>query len=279
MGEPFIGTEALGAGRLTPHRLRSHYDRIHRDVYLQRGSELTAAARAKAAWLWSGRVGVVAGQSAASVHGAKWVDATAPAEVLYPNRRPPVGIRTWSDRYAADEVERLGGVVVTTPARTALDIACRYPLADAVAAVDALARATGLKIADVKLLAERYRGRRGIRAAFEVMELVDPGAESPQETRVRLLLIEAGFPRPETQIPVLDEYGEVVAVLDMGWRAIKVGVDYDGKHHRMSRGQFNRDIRRFEAITESGWDDVRVTAEDTDGSIIGRVRRAFDRRT
>lgn len=65
----------------------------------------------------------------------------------------------------------------------------------------------------------------------------------------------------------------------MGWRAIKVGVDYDGKHHRLSRGQFDRDIRRFEAITESGWDDVRVTAQDTDGSIIGRVRRAFDRRT
>ncbi|HYO01978.1 MAG TPA: hypothetical protein VET27_08840 [Mycobacterium sp.] len=279
MGEPFIGSEALGGGRLTPYRLRSRYDAVHRDVYLPRGSELTAAARAKAAWLWSGRAGVVAGQSAAALHGAKWVDAAAPAEILYPNRRPPDGIRTSSDRYGVDEIEKAFGVVVTTPARTALDIACRYPLDDAVAAIDSLARATRLKVADVQLLAERYRGRRGIRAALEALDLVDPGAESPQETRVRLLLIKAGFPRPETQIPVYDEYGKLVAVIDMGWRAIKVGVDYEGEHHRMSRIQFDKDIRRFEAVTESGWDDVRVTAEDTDGSIIGRVGRAFDRRT
>jgi hypothetical protein len=47
-------------------------------------------------------------------------------------------------------------VVVTTPARTAFDIACRYPLDPAVAAIDALARATRLKIADVELIAQRY---------------------------------------------------------------------------------------------------------------------------
>jgi hypothetical protein len=111
------------------------------------------------------------------------------------------------------------------------------------------------------------------------LDLVDVGAESPQETRVRLLLIRAGFPRPETQIPVYDEYGQLVAVIDMGWRDLMVGVDYEGEHHRMSRHQLDRDIRRSEAVTELGRDDVRVTAEDTDGSIIGRVGRAFARRT
>ncbi|MDT5074282.1 MAG: hypothetical protein QOH82_3602, partial [Mycobacterium sp.] len=268
------------AGRVTPYQLRSKFDAVHRDVYLPRGSELTAAAQATAAWLWSGRAGVIAGQSAAALHGAKWVDAHRPAELLYPNRRPPDGIRTWSDRYEDDEVQALrGGLVVTTPARTALDIACRYPLGHAVAAIDALARATKLKTADVDLLAQRYRGRRGVRAALEALDLVDAGAESPQETRVRLVLVKAGFPRPETQIPVYDEYGQLVAVIDMGWRDLRLGVDYEGAHHRMSRRQFDRDIRRYEAVAESGWDDVRITGEDTDGSIIGRVGRAFDRRT
>jgi YD repeat-containing protein len=280
MGEPFIGSEALAAGRVTPYQLRSKFDAVHRDVYLPRGSELTAATRATAAWLWSGRAGVIAGQSAAALHGAKWVDARRPAELLYPNRRPPSGIRSWSDRYEDDEVQPLaGGLVLTTPARTALDIACRYPPGPAVAAIDALARATKLKTADVEMLAQRYRGRRGIRAALEALDLVDAGAESPQETRVRLVLVKAGFPRPETQIPVYDEYGQLVAVIDMGWRDLRVGVDYDGAHHRMSRRQFDRDVRRYEAVAESGWDDVRITGEDTDGSIIGRVGRAFDRRT
>ena len=138
----FSGSDALRRGDLTAYQLRNRFEAIHRDVYLPRETELTAALRAKAAWLWSGRAGVVAGQSAAALHGARWVDANAPAELLYANRRPPAGIRAWSDRYDDDEVEVSGGVVVTTPERTALDIACRYPLDRAVAAIDALARAT-----------------------------------------------------------------------------------------------------------------------------------------
>ena len=202
MGEPFIGSEAIASGRLTPYALRSRFVTIHPDVYLPPDAELTASLRAKAAWLWSRRQGVVAGQSAAALHGAKWVDARRPAEVLWPNRRPAREIRTWSDRVADDEVEVVNGMRVTTPARTALDIACRYPPGKAVATIDALARATHLKMADVELLADRYKGRRGIRQARAVLDLVDPGAESPQETWLRLLVIRNGFPRPKTQIPV-----------------------------------------------------------------------------
>ncbi|GAB7070274.1 hypothetical protein H7J06_25275 [Mycobacterium hodleri] len=279
MGEPFVGSEALAAGHLTPYHLRSRFVAVHRDVYLPKGSELTAATRARAAWLWSGRAGIVAGQSAAALHRAKWVDDDAPAEILFGNRRPPDGITTWSDRFDDDETSYVDGVRVTTPARTALDIACRYPRGRAVAAIDALARATKLTVSDVELLAERHRGRRGIRAAVEVLDLVDAGAESPQETRVRLVLVAAGFPPPETQIPVYDEWGQLVAVVDLGWRDLKVGVDYEGKHHRMTRRQFARDIRRHADLTELGWDDVRITAEDSDGAIIGRVGRALRRRT
>lgn len=278
MWEPFIGSEARAAGRLTKYQLRSRYVAVHHDVYLPRGATLTAASRARAAWLWSGRTAIVAGRSAAALHGAKWVSHDAPAQLLYGNRRPPKEIHTWSDRYADDEIETIRGVVVTTPVRTALDIACHYPFDSAVAAIDALARATKLKMADVELLAERYRGRRGIRAALEVLDLVDPGAESPQETRVRLILIRAGFPRPETQLPVYDEFGQLVAELDMGWRDAMVGVDYEGKHHWKTPQQIRRDIRRHEAVTELRWIDVRVTSEDTDGAIIGRVKRAWARR-
>lgn len=279
MANPFIGSEAVAAGRLTKYQLRSKYVAVHHDVYLPRESTLTAASRAKSAWLWSGRAAVVAGRSAAALHGAKWVADDAPAQILYGNRRPPQGIQTWSDRFADDEVQTVNGVVVTTPGRTALDIACHCPFDSAVAAIDALARATKLELAHVEALAERYRGRRGIRSALEVLDLVDPGAESPQETRVRLLLIRAGFPRPETQLPVYDEFGQLVAQLDMGWRDVMVGVDYEGKHHWKTPQQIRRDIRRHEVVTELGWIDLRVTAEDSDGAIIGRVARARARRT
>jgi hypothetical protein len=278
MGDPFIGSEALRSNQLTPYALRSRFAAMHPDVYLPTDAEVTAITRAKAAWLWSGRQGVVAGQSAAALHGARWVDNHGPAELLWPNRRPPTGIRAWSDRFTDDEVESIDEILVTTPARTALDIACRYPPGKAVAAIDALARATQLKMADVELLADRYSGRRGIRKARTVLDLVDPGAESPKETWLRLLVIRHGFPRPQTQIPVYNEYGVLVAALDMGWEHIKLGLDYEGDHHRNPL-RFNKDIRRHDDVTELGWMDIRVTSQDTEGGIIGRLTTEWSRRT
>jgi AbiEi antitoxin C-terminal domain len=273
-----MGSEAVASGALTPYALRTKFIAIHRDIYVPRGIELTPVVRAHAAWLWSQRRGVIAGRSASALHGAKWVDANRPAEIIYENRHAPAGIRSWSDRIEDDELTLLGGVKVTTPARTALDLACRDPAAKAVAAIDALARATDLKMADVELLADRYRGRRGIRKARGIFHLVDAGAESPRETWLRLVLIRAGFPLPQTQIAVYDEYGQLVAVLDMGWKRLKLAVEYDGDHHWTDRRQFRRDIRRAEALTDLGWIDIRVTAEDTEGGVIARVSAAWDRR-
>ncbi|HET6732967.1 hypothetical protein [Mycobacterium sp.] len=278
MVDPFIGSEAVASGRLSPYALRSRFVAMCPDVYVQTNTEVTAVTRAKAAWLWSRRQGVVAGQSAAALHGAKWVDAQRPAEVLWPNRRPPAGIRAWSDRFSDDEVEVIGGIRVTTPARTALDLACRYPHGAAVAAIDALARATHLKMVDVELLADRYAGRRGIRKARSVLVLVDSGAESPRETWLRLLVIRNGFPRPQTQIPVYDQYGALIAVLDMGWEDVKIALDYEGEHHR-NPVRFNKDIRRHDDVTDLGWTDIRVTSQDTEGGIIGRLTTAWRRRT
>lgn len=278
MKVPFIGIEALAEGSLTPYALRTKFVKLYPDVYVSREIDLTATVRAEAAWLWSRRNGVLAGRSAAALHGTKWVDARLPAEIIHSNRRPPAGIRAWSDAVAEDETDIVNGITVTTPARTALDIASRYPLDAAVAAIDALARRTRLKMADVDLVAERYKGRRGIRRARKVLDLVDPGAESPRETWLRLLLIRGGFPPPTTQIPVYDKYGVLVAVLDMGWEDIKVAAEYDGDQHRTDRRRFNNDIRRAEAVNELGWINIRVTVEDTEGGILHRVATAFARR-
>jgi hypothetical protein len=280
MGEPLIGSEAVASGALTPYELRSRFVALYPDVYLPTDAEVTAATRARGAWLWTKRRGIVAGQSAAALHGAKWVDARRPAELLWPNRRPPRGIRTWSDRFDDDdEIETVEGVRATTAARTALDIACRYPPDRAVAAIDALARKTHLKVADVELLADRYRGRRGIRQAHTVLDLVDPGADSPRETWLRLLVTRHGFPRPQTQIPVYDEFGALVAVFDLGWEDKMIAMDYEGEHHRINRRRFNHDIRKAETVAQLGWTDIRVTAEDGGGGIIRRLTTAWCRRT
>ncbi len=274
MTDPFLGSEALGIGALTPYELRSRYVALHKDVYVPKDAELTAVLRAKACWLRSRRRGVLAGFSAAALHGSKWIDASRPAEIIHTNRRRAGGVRVCEERIEPDEITVVDGMRVTTPARTALDLACRYPTDAAVAAIDALMQATDLKMADVEPLADRYRGRRGMKAARAALVLVDGGAQSPKETWMRLLLVRAGFPRPQTQIRVLNEWGWAEAYLDIGWEDIKVAVEYDGAQHQTSRYHYVRDVGRLEKLELMGWIVVRVVAENHPNDIIRRVREA-----
>ncbi|MGD1280613.1 DUF559 domain-containing protein [Mycobacterium seoulense] len=278
MGEPFVGSEAIACGLVTKSQLETRYHRLFRGVYIDRDAELTAAVRAKAAWLWTGRRGIVAGFSAAALHGSKWVDDTRVVELIHTNHHRWGGMQLHRDTVAADEIEIIGGLTVTSPTRTALDLGCWYPTMTAVAGIDALARATQIKAADVELLAERYSGRRGIVQAREAIALFDSGAQSPKESWLRVVLIQAGLPRPQTQIQVLDEFGSVFAYLDMGWEEVKVAVEYDGEQHRSDRRQYTWDVRRLETLERLGWIVVRVVAGDRPGDIVHRVRAARARR-
>jgi hypothetical protein len=278
MAEPFIGSEAVASGDVVKSALRTRYIKLFRDVYIYPGAELTPIIRARAGWLWSRRRGIVAGLSASAVHGAEWVDATAPLEIIHSNRNPLPGLRIRGDLIEDDEIVTIDGLPVTTPARTALDLACWHPTDRAVAAIDALMRATAVKLADIETLVQRYPKRRGIRRAREALGLADAGAQSPKETWLRLLLIRAGLPRPQTQIPVRDEFGGLIAYLDMGWEDVKVAAEYDGEHHRNDRSQYNWDIKRHEMLERLGWIVVRVVASDRPAAIISRVRAAQSRR-
>lgn len=275
MDTPFIGREALDAGLITRHDLRGRFVTVYPGVYVAAGTQLTPTDRARAAWLWSKRKGVLAGPSAAAMHGAKWLDPHAPAALLYWNCRPPNGIHTWADAVAADEVAVLAGMRVTTAARTAFDLARHIPGDPAIAAVDALLRATRTSVTDLHRLIDGHRGDKGVRRARAVLDLVDPGAESPRETWVRLLIVRAGLPRPDTQIPVYDEYGQLIARIDMGWEAAKTAVEYDGDHHWTSRTQMTRDIRRTDHLHALGWIVIRVTADDTPATILWRIESAL----
>jgi hypothetical protein len=278
MGQPFVGSEAIAGGVLTKSQLETRYTRVFRDVYIDRDAEITAVVRAEAGWLWTRRRGVAAGFSAAALHGSKWVDDRRPAELIHDNHHRAAGIQLHRDTVEADEIEMIGGVAVTSPTRTALDLGCWYPKMTAVAGIDALAGATEIKAADVELLAHRYPGRRGIARARRAVELFDAGAQSPKESWLRVVLIDAGLPRPQTQIPVVDEFGNAVAYLDMGWADMKVAVEYDGEQHRTNRRQYTWDVRRLEMLERLAWIVIRVVAGDRPAEVVRRVRAALARR-
>ena len=258
---PFIGTEALAAGTVTRRALASRHYMVYRNVYLRNGVELTPVRRAVAAWLWSARNATVAGTSAAALHGSQSIDSELPAELIRTEACDVSGIVIHRGRLRDDEICVVHGIPVTTPARTAFDLGRRDRLETSIIRVDALANATGLKPEDVERLAESHRGARGMVQLRRVLELMDGGAESPQETRTRLLLIAAGFPKPQTQIVVVDEYGSFVGRVDMGWKEWKVGVEYDGPQHWTDPDQHARDIDRLADLAAQGWVIIRVSRD------------------
>ncbi|WP_019972518.1 hypothetical protein [Mycobacterium sp. 141] len=274
MGEPFIGSEALTAGRLTRHHLRTRFVAVHQDVYVARDVRPNAVLRAKACWLRSRRHGVLAGFSASAVHGARWVSAELPAYIIDNNRRPARGIVVWSDAIDEDEVCLIAGMRVTTPVRTALDLACKFPEATAVPAIDALARATKTKVADIELAAEHQAGRRGIKQARTTIALVDAGAESPRETWLRLLVIRADYPPPRTQHPIYNEFGVLIGEVDMAWPDMKIALEYEGRDH-LDPDQLRKDILRVEEMIRAGWIVIRVTCRDGEGGILKRLATAW----
>lgn len=270
----FRGSEAIERGDVTRHELQRWYRPIFPGVYTEAGQQLSLRQRTEAAWLWSRRRGVVAGVAAAALHGAQWVDADQRIELIWSSTRPPVGIAAREQTLADDEVTRVAGLPLTTLVRTAYDLGRLLPRGQAVARLDALMRARQFSTEAVLMLAERYPAARGIRRLRASLDLVDGGAASPKETELRLLLIDAGFPRPTTQIPIVINF-HTFAVLDMGWPEFGVAVEYDGDQHRTDRSRYVWDQRRLRKLEELGWIIIRVVAEDTDEDIIARVRRAL----
>lgn len=275
---PFIGAEALSAGLLRKHQLRSGFSAIFPGVYLPSGYEPSFVERVEAAWLWSHRKGVVCGLTAARRYGAKWISDDLPIELVWPNARPPEGIVTCDVRLDTGETVLLKGLPTTSLERTAFDLARRRPLRAAVARLDALGAATSLDYSGVRDLSRRHKGVPRVRQIEQALELHDPGSQSPKETWLRLLIVDAGFPRPRTQIPVRGRSGRRY-YLDMGWEDIKVAVEYDGDHHRTGRSQFARDIVRLEELAELGWIIIRVAADTPPAEVIRRLNKAWAART
>lgn len=276
--DPFIGTEALAAGVVNRYQLGTRYRAVHRNVYAPRDAHLSAVQKARAAWLWSGRRATIVGVSASALHGSLWIDARLPAELNQLSQHHTPGVVLHNDTLDPDEVRTLRGLPVTTAARTAFDLGRRKGLTLAVIRLDALMRATEVKAADIAPLIGRHRGARGLVQLRRAIALADAGAESPQETRTRLVLADAGLQPERTQIDVFDSYGYHVGRIDMGWDSWNVGVEYDGAQHWTDPRQRARDIDRQAELESLGWRIVRVGAgmlRDRPNTIVARTRQAL----
>jgi len=268
--EPFIGSEALAAG-MTRGVLRARYTAILPGIYLPKGTEPTLLERAQAAWLWSGKKGIIAGRTAAGLYRQPWQVSSDPVEMIARNSRHPSGVVVYNERICIDEITCWHGLPITEPVRTALDLARHLPRDEAVTLADPLTAATAITRTDILQLAERYRGTRAIRTASRAILDIDPGARTPEQTRVRLLLSDSGMRPTRSQIRITDGWDDFL--LPMGWPELKVGVDCD-----LADADLGHVVKKSEFLQSQGWLYIPVLAQHTDRSVFHRVREAVTTR-
>jgi very-short-patch-repair endonuclease len=256
LSQPFRGSDAIAAGLVTPKVLRGpRFRRLLTGIYIRADVEITLEVRSRAAHLLVDGRGALGGFSAAELLGATCGSLDAPAEIVVPHGLmvPRPGLLVRHDELAPDEVTEAEGCTVTSPLRTAYDLARRLPLVEAVVAVDALAYVQKIVPADVLLLARRHLGSRGSAQLPDVVVLSNALAESPMETRIRLALHFAGLPPPVLQHPV-GPYR-----LDMAYPELMVAVEYDGRDH-LDPDRALRDLNRATYLGRCGWVVLRFRA-------------------
>ncbi len=261
-GRFFLGSWAIRSGLLTAGQLRGPaWRRLFRDLYVDASVPDTHRLRARAAASLLVPGAVVTGASAAVLWGVDLVAAGDQVELTvppgsHPRRHPGLVVRRTG--LPDGDVCVRAGVRLSTPEATVLRLARALPRDDAVVAADRLIRVAGIDLVAL-------RNRAAVPGAAPprvraVCALADGLAESPPETRVRLLLRGGGLPTPVAQYEIRHG-GLFVARVDFAWPEVKVALEYDGAWHGET-GQFARDRRRLNRMQEAGWRVVFVTAAD-----------------
>ncbi len=194
------------------------------------------------------RDAVFAGLTAAWLYGLDF-DPIHPIEVIVPpdsQARSRAGLTVRHRCNIESAVVR--GLRALTVHRTLSDLSIRLSAVETLIALDAAIKA-GLVDRPSLLACNRLR-RLG--------ELAMP-AESPMETRLRWLPIEAGLPEPEVQTDLHDAHGRFVGRADLHYRMARLVIEYDGGNHR---DRLVEDNRRQNALINAGYRVLRFTASD-----------------
>jgi hypothetical protein len=219
---------------------------------------------------------VFSGGSAAWLLGLD-LQPTDPVEVVVP---PWSGVRTRTGlvvrhcEISPDEVVSVRGLSVLSLPLTLAGLCLQWPAVEALVALDMAVQRRLTDPAALADYAEAAKGRAGM-ARLRTLALLAAPAESPMETRLRWLLIQAGLPRPDVQTNLCDAASNFVGRADLYYPAARLVVEYDGGNHRE---RLVDDDRRQNLLVNAGYRLLRFTAADIHSRpdvLVAQVRAAL----
>ena len=190
---------------------------------------------------------------------AEPIDVTAARDDL--SRSARGGIRRRIADLPDADVVVVGGLRVTSPARTIVDLARTEPMLLALQLADGALRDEHCTAADLVAVCDRMVRVPNVRRARRVAELTRPGVDSPQETLVRRQIVDAGLPEPTPRLE-LHEDGRLLAAGDLGYWKWLIWLEYDGYEFHSERGMFGSDRSRDRWLGRRGWEVMRLHADD-----------------
>lgn len=257
---PFTTREARDAG-ITPGQLRGPaFRRLLKGVHVAAGTPPSPLLLVQAALSTHPADAFASHLSAATVLGIPVPPHPyAHVSVVRPdNRRRRQGVVC--HRAAPDApVRTVRGIRVSAPLQTFVELAAVLVLVDLVAAGDYIVSRGWCTPAELVAHCASSRDRHSARA-LEAARFVRSGVDSVMETRIRMLLVLAGFPEPQVNLSIRNEHGDVVVRFDLSYPVVRVAVEYDGRQHADSHAQYDRDIDRRERLDSWRWRIVVVTS-------------------
>ncbi len=171
------------------------------------------------------------------------------------------------------------GFPVTSPLRTAFDLAGRLPLVEGVVVIDLALHQGLIDLEKFGGYVRGHAGRPGVVRARRVVANAEPKSESPMESRLRMLLVLAGLPRFEAQFHLYTPRGVFAGRPDLFYPDARVAVEFDGENHR---DRLVSDDRRQNRIPDLGVTLLRYTTPDLldrPSAIVAEVSAALRRGT
>ena len=274
---PFTVEDARRAGLSRWHLEGASWRRLGPGIYAWARLAETPALKLDAARLRLPVSAAFAGKTAAWLYGLD-VAPCDPIEMILPGdgegwERGGVSVRR-AELDDCDVVVR-GGFRTTSLVRTLSDLSQRLSLVEAVVITDMALHARLMQHAELTEWVRRRAGRKGVGTERLVLEMADAAAESPMETRLRLLLVLNGLPRPEVQVTIRDERGSFLGRPDLYYREHRLGLEYDGETHRAS---LVADNRRQNRLLLDNVKLLRFTASDVmrrPDAVVMQVRNAL----
>lgn len=219
------------------------------------------------------------GMTAAWLHGID-VKPCDPIEVTVPERAgvsARTGMELRRSAFGNGDVVRLRGLRATSIVRTVAEICGRLDLVEAVALADSALHRKLLRPEQLETWARSHSGHRGIRSLRETLRHAEPASESPMESRLRMVIVLGGLPRPRAQVSLHDRWHRFVGRLDLYYEQERIGIEYDGAIHRDTLAEDNR---RQNRLLNLGIRLLRFTAGDVLGnpeSVVRQVAEALGR--